>query len=145
MLSRSTKLILVIGLVVIMVVVFLFPGFFPVRIFESVFTMTCTKLINGDLSKVEQTDFTGLGGAPTRLDYIECGKGPAIDANHICYVAPSQRPSFLGGDNPLGRPTVDECDTCQYGDEDIRDGGVLLGKRCKPYRFLWRWEYRTNF
>jgi hypothetical protein len=141
------KIFIAAVLIGLFVAVFLFPGLFPIRAFDSFFILTCKKVIRGEFTEYQSTSFTGLGGIPIRKDYLECGKDLAYDANKICYVTGQSKTSILGGEagNPLGEKTRDDCKYCQWGGEQIYDGKVLLGKKCRPYRFLWRWEYKTNF
>ena len=142
--SKLTILAILIIVFIICFVIFIFPGVFPIRAFEGVFGSVCDNIMQGEFNAVQSTDFVGLAGAPIRKDYVECGVVPAIDANKICYVAPNPRPSFLST-NPLGKSSVDNCDLCQFGEEKIKDCKFLMGKRCKQYKYIWRWEYRTNF
>ncbi len=134
---RSITIITAVGIVLILVVVVMFPGFYPLRPLESVFISVCNKIIKGELNKVEETNFVGVGGVMIRQDYIECGVDRADDAGEVCYI--SAEGSYLGDE------MNDECYKCQYGDEQIKYKGKLLGKSCKPYRKVWRWKYKSMF
>jgi hypothetical protein len=142
------KLKILIGacVLVLLFLVFLVPGWWPIRAFDGFFYTTCKYLIRGEFSEYQSTSFVGLGGLPIRHDYIECGRGVAIDANHICSIVPVTTVAFGEAiENPLGREMDDECAECQYGALDIKSGDRVIGRSCRPYKFLWRWYYKSAF
>lgn len=129
-------------LLIIFVVVTMFPGVYPIRAFEPVFTSVCHSVMHGEINKIEKTMFVGRAGMLLRRDFIECGVDRASDAEDVCFI--NETASSIG-ENPLGAEYSDECYTCVYGAEEIRYNGELLGKSCKPYRKLWRWKYVSEF
>lgn len=139
--STTTQIILVAVIGVMLICLTMFPGVFPLRVFEPIFSTVCVKVINGDVKKYNQTDFQGVSGLPIRRDYIVCGIDPAYDADEICYVAP-QAESLTGDFIP---ESEDDCDMCQYSWDYVKGSGKILGKSCRPYRFIWKWEYKTPF
>lgn len=140
----STKIAIIVGVVIVFIVVTMFPGYYPVRGFESVFVKVCNKVLKGEINKFEKTLFVGKAGMPIRREYIECGVDPAPDANEVCYIT-GEDDGLISFDNPLGGAKDDECSYCAYGSEELKYKSSLLGKSCKPYRKVWRWKYKSEF
>jgi len=97
--------------------------------------------MRGEFNKVEETEFVGRGGMPVRRGFAECGVKPARDASEVCYTYPDETMPD-GVSNPLPSVSDDTCYACQYGSENVKYGGTVLGKRCRPYKYIWRWNYK---
>lgn len=142
--SKTSVTILVIVCLIIFCVITMFPGWFPIRPLEGVFVKVCDDVLRGEFAKFDEEVYVGSLGVPTRKDYVICGRDPAVDANEVCYIAPMEE-SIISDGNPMGSEMDDECYRCQYGWELVKHGKKTLGKVCKPYKSIWRWNYKSPF
>jgi len=139
--KTSTKIILVAILGVLVITLTMLPGIFPFRAFEPVFAGVCTRFIDGEVTKYNNTDFEGVAGLMVRQDSIVCGIDRSYDGDEVCYVAPQSGSAISSGVDE----SADECASCQYSWDYLKSGRKVLGKSCRPFRFIWRWRYKTPF
>jgi hypothetical protein len=126
----SLKILGTVAVLAIFLIGVLFPGPFPFHFFEPVFKFSCSKVLDGDIIEDSEAGFDNMYGMPIREDSISCGRDRALDAYSVC---------------ELEGKLENICGICQFGFDLIEEKGVIIGKMCKPYRYLWEWEYKTLF